>query len=421
MVLVGTAVAVAVARPGRATIFNPGAARLQRSAVCLLLGGQQQRQRLRWPGREHAVLQHRAGPGDALRPLLADRSRRWPSPARWRARRQCRPAPGTLPTHTPLFVGWLVGVVLLVGALTFVPALALGPIVEHLLMADGQLSAMTAQYEPMIRDTQTDVVSAASLYRRARLWTRSCKLDPRVAGAQPGHVRGRGRQRADHVLCGSRRCSGQGEAPAGFIWRRVAVAVVHRAVRQLRRGDGRGRGKAQAEALRKTRQETQAKKLREPRARRPASSWSRRPALRKDDLVLVEAGDIIPADGEVDRRRRLGGRERHHRRERAGHPRERRRPQRRHRRHARALRLAGGARHGQSRRELSRPHDRAGGRRQAAEDAQRDRAEHPAGRRSRSSSCSCASRCCPSRSTACRRPARARRSPSPCWWRCWSA
>jgi K+-transporting ATPase ATPase A chain len=39
---------------------------------------------------------------------------------------------GTLPTHTPLFVGMLVGVVLLVGALTFVPALALGPIVEHL-------------------------------------------------------------------------------------------------------------------------------------------------------------------------------------------------------------------------------------------------------------------------------------------------
>src|SRR5262247_3737922 len=39
---------------------------------------------------------------------------------------------GTLPTHTPLFVGLLIGVVILVGALTFVPALALGPVVEHL-------------------------------------------------------------------------------------------------------------------------------------------------------------------------------------------------------------------------------------------------------------------------------------------------
>jgi len=42
--------------------------------------------------------------------------------------------PGTLPTHTPLFVLLLAGVVVVVGALTFIPALALGPIVEHLQM-----------------------------------------------------------------------------------------------------------------------------------------------------------------------------------------------------------------------------------------------------------------------------------------------
>jgi K+-transporting ATPase ATPase A chain len=41
---------------------------------------------------------------------------------------------GTLPTHTPLFVGMLIAVVLLVGALTFLPVLALGPIVEHFRM-----------------------------------------------------------------------------------------------------------------------------------------------------------------------------------------------------------------------------------------------------------------------------------------------
>ena len=41
---------------------------------------------------------------------------------------------GTLPTHTPLFVGVLIGVVLLVGALTFIPALALGPVAEHLTL-----------------------------------------------------------------------------------------------------------------------------------------------------------------------------------------------------------------------------------------------------------------------------------------------
>ena len=42
------------------------------------------------------------------------------------------PGAGTLPTHGPLFVALLVSVVLIVGALTFIPALALGPIVEHL-------------------------------------------------------------------------------------------------------------------------------------------------------------------------------------------------------------------------------------------------------------------------------------------------
>ncbi|EMD6811683.1 potassium-transporting ATPase subunit KdpA [Citrobacter koseri] len=41
-------------------------------------------------------------------------------------------SPGTLPTHGALFVGLLIGTVLLVGALTFIPALALGPVAEHL-------------------------------------------------------------------------------------------------------------------------------------------------------------------------------------------------------------------------------------------------------------------------------------------------
>jgi K+-transporting ATPase ATPase A chain len=44
---------------------------------------------------------------------------------------------GTLPTHTPLFIAWLIAIVILVGALNFVPALALGPIVEHLIMTAG--------------------------------------------------------------------------------------------------------------------------------------------------------------------------------------------------------------------------------------------------------------------------------------------
>jgi K+-transporting ATPase ATPase A chain len=51
------------------------------------------------------------------------------------ARKKLVPAgPGTLATHTPLFIALLIGVVIMVGAMTFLPALALGPIVEHLLL-----------------------------------------------------------------------------------------------------------------------------------------------------------------------------------------------------------------------------------------------------------------------------------------------
>ena len=47
-------------------------------------------------------------------------------------KKRIEPTLGTLPTHGPLFVAMLVGTVVLVGALTYVPALALGPVVEHL-------------------------------------------------------------------------------------------------------------------------------------------------------------------------------------------------------------------------------------------------------------------------------------------------
>jgi potassium-transporting ATPase potassium-binding subunit len=49
---------------------------------------------------------------------------------------------GTLPTHGPLFVGLLIGTVIIVGALTYFPALSLGPIVEHFLMHQGKLFSM---------------------------------------------------------------------------------------------------------------------------------------------------------------------------------------------------------------------------------------------------------------------------------------
>jgi K+-transporting ATPase ATPase A chain len=47
------------------------------------------------------------------------------------AKPKLQPSAGTLPTHGPLFVGLVIGVILILGGLDFFPALALGPIVEH--------------------------------------------------------------------------------------------------------------------------------------------------------------------------------------------------------------------------------------------------------------------------------------------------
>jgi K+-transporting ATPase ATPase A chain len=46
---------------------------------------------------------------------------------------------GTLPTHTPLFILMLIGVIIIVGLLTYAPSLALGPVVEHLQMISGEV------------------------------------------------------------------------------------------------------------------------------------------------------------------------------------------------------------------------------------------------------------------------------------------
>ena len=83
--------------------------------------------------RQHALLQHHRRGGDVLRPLLDDHSRHGD---RGLARRQevVPASAGTFPTTGGLFVGLVVGVIVIVAGLTFFPALALGPIVEQLAM-----------------------------------------------------------------------------------------------------------------------------------------------------------------------------------------------------------------------------------------------------------------------------------------------
>ncbi len=91
---------------------------------------------------------------------------------------------------------------------------------------------------------------------------------------------------------------GQGEAPAGFIlavsvwlWFTVLFANFAEAMAE-------GRGKAQAASLRKARRDIQAKRLNHPENKHEFTLVAGT-TLRKGDVVLVEAGDVIPADGEV--------------------------------------------------------------------------------------------------------------------------
>ena len=173
---------------------------------------------------------------------------------------------------------------------------------------------------------------------------------------------------------------GAEEASAGFmgavaawLWFTVLFANFAEALAE-------GRGKAQAEALRRTRHETPARKAAPARDRHAdLRRLSFRPILRQGDVVLVEAGDIIPADGEViegiasvDESAVTGE-------------------------SAPVIRESGGDRSAvtggtrvlsdwlvvriscQSRRGLPGPHDQPGRRSQTTEDAQRNRPEYPAG------------------------------------------
>jgi K+-transporting ATPase ATPase A chain len=130
LVLVGTAVAV-IAEQGKAGIFNPGAHGFSEILYAMssaannngsafaglsantpfynsLLGV------LMWFGRFAFIVPVLAIAGSLAR------------------KKRIEVTAGTLPTHGPLFIALLVGTVVLVGALTYVPALALGPVIEHL-------------------------------------------------------------------------------------------------------------------------------------------------------------------------------------------------------------------------------------------------------------------------------------------------
>jgi K+-transporting ATPase ATPase A chain len=136
LVLVGTAVAVSL-DAGKAGVANPGAHGFSEILYAFTSGANNN-------GSAFAGLAANTMFYNVAIGLAMWFGRFWPivailAIAGSLARKARLPASaGTMPTHGPTFVILLIGTVLLVGALTFVPALALGPVVEHLMMWSGR-------------------------------------------------------------------------------------------------------------------------------------------------------------------------------------------------------------------------------------------------------------------------------------------
>lgn len=133
MVLIGTAVGV-VAPAGKATIFNPGAHGFSEVLYAFSSASNNNGSAFAGLGANTPFyngmlgLAMLVGRYWVMLPVLA-------IAGSLAAKKKIPAGGGTLPTHTPLFIMWLVAVVIVVGALSFFPALALGPIVEHLQWA----------------------------------------------------------------------------------------------------------------------------------------------------------------------------------------------------------------------------------------------------------------------------------------------
>ena len=154
---------------------------------------------------------------------------------------------------------------------------------------------------------------------------------------------------------------------AVWLWLTVVFANLAEAVAE-------GRGKAQADTLRKARTGTIARRLRADGTEEQVAATElhdRRPGRRRGRRHH-------PGRRRRDRGRRQRGRVGHHRRVGSRDPRVRRRPVGGHGRDQGALRPGRHPDHHEARRDLHRPDDRLGGRCRTAEDPQRDRAEHPA-------------------------------------------
>jgi K+-transporting ATPase ATPase A chain len=135
VVLVGTAIAVA-SEAGRATLWNTGAHGFSEALYAFSSAGNNNGSAFAGLGANNPFYNTALGiamlfarywlavPALAIAGSLA-------------SKKKVPTSSGTLPTHTPLFIAWVIGVIVIVGALSFLPSLALGPIVEHLMIFGG--------------------------------------------------------------------------------------------------------------------------------------------------------------------------------------------------------------------------------------------------------------------------------------------
>ena len=133
LVLIGTAVAVMTAA-GRAGISNPGAHGFSEILYAYSSAANNN-------GSAFAGISANTAFYNVSTAVVMFIGRYWPIVAALAlagslaAKKRVPVTDGTMPTHGPLFVALLIGSVLLIGVLTYVPALALGPVVEHLMLA----------------------------------------------------------------------------------------------------------------------------------------------------------------------------------------------------------------------------------------------------------------------------------------------
>ena len=213
---------------------------------------------------------------------------------------------GTFRTDNAMFIGLLIGVIIIVGGLTFFPAVSLGPIVEQLshrpvlsvvsgpirhLSLGGLLRPSPPPALPPRTRAHTGSQSPAAC-STARFWKESIagaftKLDPRVQVRNPVMF---------VVLIGTVITFIESVSHSDvFNWSITVWLFLTVLFANFAEAMAEGRGKAQASALRKMRSEATARRLRPDGSEEivPAS------ALMKGDRVVAEAGDLIPSDGEI--------------------------------------------------------------------------------------------------------------------------